>query len=171
MPTRSAILSNTMLGRNGKRSTSSGDVDPVRTRTVRRPFERPCQRAYMAARTAMLTTVKTLVAVWDRHSAMGLGGVGGVVTAAGGLGLPISIVWPPGRRPAATARTCPAREVADFTDEVTAPEPHSRPQWRWLAMAPPGPMAHALGRCGRWAQPERFDEFNWLCRGLLGRCL
>ena len=70
-------------------------------------FQHCCRQAYMAAGTAMLNTVETLVAVWDGRPARNPGGVSEVVGAAARLGLPTSIIWPPGAtrapRPCATA--------------------------------------------------------------------
>ena len=70
-------------------------------------FQRSCRQAHMAAGNAMLNTVETLVAIWDGRPARKPGGVAEVVAAAARLGLPTSIVWPPGAartpRPCATA--------------------------------------------------------------------
>jgi hypothetical protein len=70
-------------------------------------FDRSSRQAYMAASYAMLAGVDTVVAVWDGHPATRLGSTGDVVTAARGLGLPLSIIWPPG------AARAPADQLRD----------------------------------------------------------
>lgn len=58
-----------------------------------------CSRqAYLAAGKAMLTTVETLVAIWDGQPARRFGTTAAMVDAAARLGVPTSIVWPAGAR-------------------------------------------------------------------------
>lgn len=59
-------------------------------------FQTSCQQAYLAAGTAMLATIETLVAIWDGQPAKRFGTTAAVVDAAARLGVPTSIVWPPG---------------------------------------------------------------------------
>jgi hypothetical protein len=59
-------------------------------------FQATCRQAYLAAGTAMLATVETLVAIWDGQPAKRVGSTAAVVYAAARLGLPTSVVWPPG---------------------------------------------------------------------------
>jgi len=68
-------------------------------------FQHSCRQAYLAAGATMLATIETLVAVWDGRPGKNRGSVAEAVSAAARLGLPTSIVWPPG---AARARSaCP----------------------------------------------------------------
>lgn len=59
-------------------------------------FERSSRDAYMAASTALLTRVDTLIAVWDGRPATRLGSTGDVVAAARRGGMPVTILWPAG---------------------------------------------------------------------------
>jgi len=70
-------------------------------------FQHSCRQAYLAAGATMLNTIETLVAVWDGRPGRNRGSAAEAVSAAARLGLPTSIVWPPG---AARARSaCPPR--------------------------------------------------------------
>lgn len=60
------------------------------------PFPRSGPAAYMAASEHMLARIDTLVAVWDGGPSAGYGGTADVVRAARELGLPVTVVWPPG---------------------------------------------------------------------------
>jgi hypothetical protein len=60
------------------------------------PFPRSGPAAYMAASEHMLARIDTLIAVWDGFPAAGYGGTADVVRAARDLGLPVTVVWPPG---------------------------------------------------------------------------
>jgi hypothetical protein len=68
-------------------------------------FEQSCRAAYMAASAAMLACVEMLVAVWDGHPATRLGSTGEVVAVATGLGLPTTILWPPGAQRTSATNT------------------------------------------------------------------
>ncbi|MDT7674603.1 MAG: hypothetical protein QOD82_2505 [Pseudonocardiales bacterium] len=70
-------------------------------------FEQSCRQAYMAAGTAMLSTVETLIAIWDGRPAKRLGGASEVVGAAARLGVPTSVVWPPGATRERPPTACP----------------------------------------------------------------
>jgi hypothetical protein len=59
-------------------------------------FQHSCRQAYLAAGSTMLATIETLVAVWDGRPGRSRGSAAEVVAAASRLGLPTSIVWPPG---------------------------------------------------------------------------
>ncbi len=73
-------------------------------------FERSCRQAYLAASSAMLSEIETLIAVWDGRPATRMGSTGDVVAAAHQLGLPTKVVWPAG-----TVRLTPP------------PPPHTQP--------------------------------------------
>jgi hypothetical protein len=60
------------------------------------PFPRSSQAAFMAASEHMLARIDTLIAVWDGTPSAGYGGTADVVRAANDLGLPVTVVWPPG---------------------------------------------------------------------------
>ena len=59
-------------------------------------FERSCRQAYTAANAVLLASVETVIAVWDGRAATRLGSTGDVVAAARHLGIPLSVIWPPG---------------------------------------------------------------------------
>jgi hypothetical protein len=73
-------------------------------------FERSCRQAYLAASAAMLSTVDTVLAVWDGRPATRLGSTGDVVDAARKLALPLTVLWPPGASRLSTASVIPAPE-------------------------------------------------------------
>jgi hypothetical protein len=58
-------------------------------------FQTSSPQAYRAATNSMLSTVETLVAIWDGHPANRFDSTASIVEAVR-LGLPTSIVWPPG---------------------------------------------------------------------------
>jgi hypothetical protein len=60
------------------------------------PFAHSGGNAYQAASEHMLSTVDSLIAVWDGRPAGGHGGTADVVAAAQRLGVPVTVMWPPG---------------------------------------------------------------------------
>jgi hypothetical protein len=60
------------------------------------PFPESGRDAYMAASEHVLSTVTELIAVWDGMPAGGFGGTADVVAAARRVGIPVTIIWPPG---------------------------------------------------------------------------
>lgn len=60
------------------------------------PFEKSDRDAYLAAGEQVLSTVDSLMAVWDGQPSDGRGGTGDVVAAARERGLPVAVVWPNG---------------------------------------------------------------------------
>lgn len=59
-------------------------------------FERSNRESYMAAGEEMLSTVDSLIAVWDGNPSGSYGGTADVVGAARRRGLPVTVVWPDG---------------------------------------------------------------------------
>ncbi len=60
------------------------------------PFAHSDGNAYQAASEHMLSTVDSLIAVWDGRPAGGYGGTADVVAAARRSGIAVTVVWPPG---------------------------------------------------------------------------
>lgn len=60
------------------------------------PFETSNRESYLAASEHVLSTVESMIAVWDGQPAEGHGGTGDVVERARVLGLPVTVVWPAG---------------------------------------------------------------------------
>lgn len=60
------------------------------------PFTESGQDAYMAASEFVLSTVESMVAVWDSGPPDGHGGTADVVDAARERGIPVAVVWPDG---------------------------------------------------------------------------
>jgi hypothetical protein len=60
------------------------------------PFDTSDREAYMQASETVLSTVESMVAVWDGRPSDGLGGTGDVVAAARSRGIPVTIIWPAG---------------------------------------------------------------------------
>jgi hypothetical protein len=52
--------------------------------------------AHMEASTRMLRDADMLIAVWDGQPARGYGCTADVVNHARGIGIPVSVIWPPG---------------------------------------------------------------------------
>jgi hypothetical protein len=68
-----------------------------RARVVRTlPFEKSNKDAYMAASEEVLSSVDSLIAVWDGNPSGGYSGTADVVAAARGRGIPVTVVWPDG---------------------------------------------------------------------------
>lgn len=70
-------------------------------------FERSCRQAYAEANAVLLASVETVIAVWDGAAATRLGSTGDVVASARQLGIPLSVIWPPGAARATPAPTSP----------------------------------------------------------------
>lgn len=62
------------------------------------PFPTSDREAYMAASEHVLTTVDSMIAVWDGKPSGGHGGTADVVTAARERGIPVTVVWPEGAK-------------------------------------------------------------------------
>lgn len=62
------------------------------------PFTTADRNAYRAANTAMIAAVDRLIAVWDGVPGGKKGSTGEAVADAIALGLPVTVVWPPGAR-------------------------------------------------------------------------
>jgi hypothetical protein len=60
------------------------------------PFTKSNSDAYMAASQYVLSTVDTLIAVWDGEPAGDYGGTADVVVASRDAGVPVTVVWPAG---------------------------------------------------------------------------
>jgi len=60
------------------------------------PFAHSDGAAYQAASEHMLSTVDSLIAVWDGRPAGGYGGTADVVAAARESGMAVTVIWPPG---------------------------------------------------------------------------
>jgi hypothetical protein len=60
------------------------------------PFVHSDGNAYQAASEQMLSTVDSLVAVWDGAPAGGYGGTADVVAAARRSGIAVTVIWPSG---------------------------------------------------------------------------
>ncbi len=70
-----------------------------RARAVRTlPFEKSSREAYMAASEEVLSSVDSLIAVWDGKPSGGYSGTADVVGAARERGLAVTVVWPDGAR-------------------------------------------------------------------------
>jgi hypothetical protein len=81
------------------RAENTAEFDELLARAVNvhtMPFERSGRDAYVAASKHMLSTVDTLIAVWDGKPAGGYGGTGDVVAAARQAGIEITVIWPEG---------------------------------------------------------------------------
>ncbi len=66
-------------------------------RTVRTlSFEESNRDAYMAASEEVLSSVDSLIAVWDGNPSGSYSGTADVVAAARGRGIPVTVVWPDG---------------------------------------------------------------------------
>ncbi len=76
-----------------------GEFDDLirRAQVVRTlPFEKSNRDAYMAASGEVLSSVDSLIAVWDGKPSGGYSGTADVVAAARGRGIPVTVVWPDG---------------------------------------------------------------------------
>lgn len=62
------------------------------------PFAQSNSDAYLAASEHVLSTVDTLIAVWDGRPSGGYGGTADVVAAARKRGIPVAMVWPEGAK-------------------------------------------------------------------------
>jgi hypothetical protein len=60
------------------------------------PFAESSRDAYMAASEHVLSTVDSMIAVWDGGPSGGHGGTADVVEAARNQGLDVTVVWPNG---------------------------------------------------------------------------
>jgi hypothetical protein len=62
------------------------------------PFGRSDADAYMAASEHILSTVDSLIAVWDGQPSGGYGGTADVVESARTRGIPVTVIWPDSAR-------------------------------------------------------------------------
>jgi hypothetical protein len=60
------------------------------------PFAESSRAAYMAASEYLLSTVDSMVAVWDGGPSGGYGGTADVVDAAHARGIQVTVLWPDG---------------------------------------------------------------------------
>jgi hypothetical protein len=60
------------------------------------PYDKPSQRAYLAAGKRIVDTSDLLVAIWDGQPATGLGGTADIVAYAKTLHRPVFVIWPQG---------------------------------------------------------------------------
>jgi hypothetical protein len=60
------------------------------------PFAHSDGNAYQAASEHVMSTVDSLIAVWDGRPAGGYGGTADVVAAAGRSGVAVTVIWPDG---------------------------------------------------------------------------
>lgn len=60
------------------------------------PFPKSNSDAYMGASEHILSTIDSLIAVWDGQPSGGYGGTVDVVAAAEKRGIPVTVIWPDG---------------------------------------------------------------------------
>jgi hypothetical protein len=64
--------------------------------TIRLPYDEPSEEAYWRAGQEIVNRCDLLLAVWDGHAAVGLGGTADVVGYARERGTTLRVVWPDG---------------------------------------------------------------------------